>query len=361
MNGGKEMGRFTKTTGTTGVMALALAAVLGLGVGHAAAQVPTDPASVLVAFEKTVGVDVDAGLAMMTDDAVLKITPAPQGTTGLWTGKAEIRQGLQYSVDHKVKREVVGAPQVDGTKITDTVMTTNDFFQMIGVAPVQFSTEAVVEGGKIKSFVTVIAPSEQGRVSAAAKAFQAAHAAPAQPDPAAIYLAFANGVGSADIDGTLAMVTDDAVLKITPAPQGTTGLWTGKAEIRQALEYARDQSVHHQFPTAPRVDGNKVTAMALLTNSVFQQWGVAPVQFTSEAIIEGGKIKSFTNTIVPSELARVGAGAKAFQAAHAAPAPTGMPQTGAGESTSLFLPGLLMMALCLVTAGLVVRRSRARA
>ena len=170
------------TIGTTGVIALALTAMMGLGLARAAearAAAPADPASVLAAFEKTVGLDVDAGLAMMADDAVLKITPAPQGTTGLWTGKDEIRQGLQYSVDHKVKREIVGAPQVDGTKATDTVMTTNDFFQMIGVAPVQFSTEAVVEGGKIRSFVTTIAPSEQGRVGAAAKAFQAAHAAPA--------------------------------------------------------------------------------------------------------------------------------------------------------------------------------------
>jgi hypothetical protein len=314
----------------------------------------------LVAFEKTVGVDVDAGLSLVADDAVLKITPAPQGTTGLWTGKNEIRQGLQYSKDHKVKREVIGAPQIDGTKATDTVMTTNDFFEMIGVARVQFTTEAVIEGGKIKSFTTIIAASEQGRVGAAAKAFQEAHAAPAQLDLVAIYLAFANGVGSTDIDGTLAMVADDAVLKITPAPQGTTGLWTGKNEIRQALEYARDQSVHHQFPTAPQADGNKVTAVALLTNSAFQQWGVAPVQFNSEAIVVGGKIKSFTNTIVPSEQARVAAGARAFQTAHGSPAPTGMPQTGA-EPVNTTLGVLLVLALSLVMAGLVVRRPRSRA
>ena len=189
----------------------------------------------------------------------------------------------------------------------------------------------------------------------------AGHAAAQAPtDPASVLVAFEKTVG-VDVDAGLALMADDAVLKITPAPQGTTGLWTGKVEIRQALEYARDNNVHHQFPTAPSVDGNKVTAIALLTNSAFQQWGVAPVQFSSEAIVEGGKIKSFTNTIVPSELARVAAGAKAFQAAHAAPAPTGMPQTGSGAPMSTVLPGLLMMALCLVTAGLVVRRSRSRA
>jgi hypothetical protein len=157
------------------------------------------------------------------------------------------------------------------------------------------------------------------------------------------------------------MMADDAVLKITPAPQGTTGLWTGKDEIRQGLQYSKDHKVKREIVGAPQVDGTKATDTVLTSNDFFQMIGVAPVQFTTEAVVEGGQIKSFATVIAPSEQGRVGAAAKAFQAAHAAPAPTGMPQTGAGEPLSTILPGLLMMALCLVTAGLVVRRSRSRA
>jgi hypothetical protein len=163
-----------------GSLALALGMAMSMGqVVGAQAVSPSDPASVVLAFEKTIGSDVDAGLALVADDAVLRITPAPQGTPGLWTGKDEITQALQYSVVHLVKREVVGTPQVSGNNVTDTAMVSNDFFQKLGVAPVQFTTQAVVEGGKIKSFVTTIAPSEQGRVAAAAKALQAANPAPA--------------------------------------------------------------------------------------------------------------------------------------------------------------------------------------
>jgi LPXTG-motif cell wall-anchored protein len=112
---------------------------------------------------------------------------------------------------------------------------------------------------------------------------------------------------------------------------------------------------------APQVNGNKATDTVLTTNDFFLMIGVAPVQFTTEATIDNGKITSFVSNIVPSEGGRVAAAAKAFQAAHAAPAPTGMPQTGTGAPVSTILLGLLMMALFLVTAGLVLRRSRSRA
>jgi hypothetical protein len=172
------MKRFTKTM--VGSLALALGMAMSMGQVVGAQTVsPADPASVALAFEKTIGVDVDAGLALVADDALLKITPAPQGTPGLWTGKDEIRQALQYSAVHLVKREAVGTPQVNGNNVTYNTMVSNDFFQRLGVAPVQFTTEVIVEGGKIKSFVTTIAPSEQGRVATAAKALQAASPAPA--------------------------------------------------------------------------------------------------------------------------------------------------------------------------------------
>jgi hypothetical protein len=258
----------------------------------------------------------------------------------------------------------MGTPQVDGNKVTDMVSTTNDFFVMIGVAPVQFSTEATVEGGKVTSFATTITPSEGARVGAAAQAYQAAHAAPAAPtsaDPASVLVAFEKTKGS-DVDAGLALLADTATLRITPPPQGTTGSWTGKDELRQALQYSKDHLVKRDLVGAPQVDGNKVTDTVSTSNDFFVMIGVAPVQFSTEAIVEDGKITSFVTTITPSEGGRVGAAAKAYQAAHAAPAPTGMPQTGEGAPSDTSLLGLLAVALALLTTGFaLVRRARVRA
>ncbi len=185
------MNRFMKMQ--IGSLALALGLALGAGqIASAQTTQPADPPAVLSAFEKVAfgnAQDIDAALALMTDDAVLRVIPPPPGTTGVWTGKAEIRQGLQYNKANGVMRENIGTPQVEGNKLTTKSMVTNNFFTLWGVAPVEHSTEIIVEGGKIKSYTSTMSPSEQGRVVAAAKAYQQAHAAPgaspAQPAPAA--------------------------------------------------------------------------------------------------------------------------------------------------------------------------------
>src|SRR6476659_9053911 len=107
-----------------------VAGMLLFAAGSASAQAAqTDPTSVLMAFEQAVGTNVDAAVALVTDDAVLKIVPPPAGTTGLWTGKDQVQQALEYSLAHKVSRQIMGTPQVDGNKVTALAMVTNDAFQ----------------------------------------------------------------------------------------------------------------------------------------------------------------------------------------------------------------------------------------
>ncbi len=99
-----------------------------------------------------------------------------------------------------------------------------------------------------------------------------------------------------------------------------------------------------------------MTDNAMVSNDFFQKLGVAPVQFTTQAIVEGGKITSFVTTIAPSEQGRVAAAAKALQAPNPAPAPAGMPRTGHGELTDTIQLALLV-ALFATLVGFVIRRS----
>jgi hypothetical protein len=198
---------------------------------------------------------------------------------------------------------------------------------------------------------------------AAVLALGSAQSAGAQPapasDPASVLTAFVGAVGT-DVDAAFAMAADDMVLRIVPAPQGTTGLWTGKDEVRQGLEYAKAHKVKITLASNPQVDGNRVTATSMSSNDFFEMIGVAPVQFTSEAVIVDGKIKSFTNTIAPSEGPRVGAAAQAFQAAHAAGPPAGMPKTG-GNDVGLLTVEVVLVALLCIIGGFVLNRARLRA
>ncbi len=171
------MRRLAKTKIWTLVLALGLA--LGLS-SVAGAQSSNDPAAALASFEKVAfgsTQDIEAALALFTDGAVLTVTPAPAGTSGVWTGKDEIRKGLQYNKQQNVMRVNIGTPRVEGTKVTTEAKVTNNFFQMLNLGAVEHTTEVVVEGGKIKSYTSTMVAAEQQRVGAATKAFQAANPA----------------------------------------------------------------------------------------------------------------------------------------------------------------------------------------
>lgn len=135
----------------------------------------SDPLAVVNAYLANLN-DVDAALALVADDAVISIVPPPPNTPGgVWRGKEQIRQYLEFGIMQDTKDEPVGSAQVEGDKVTMTVMVLVNDFRQWGIGAVQHTVEAVVQGGKIKSLDYVMAPAERGRVAAAAQAYFASH------------------------------------------------------------------------------------------------------------------------------------------------------------------------------------------
>ncbi len=134
----------------------------------------SDPASVADAFNKA-ALDPQAEIGMVTDDVMITVVPPPPGTQGVWSGKAQAQAFFEFVKGQNVHRELVSSWQVTGDKVTGTVMVTNNDFANWGVGAVQHQLAFVVQDGKIKSFTSIMAPSERARVMAAAQAYQAAH------------------------------------------------------------------------------------------------------------------------------------------------------------------------------------------
>lgn len=175
-------------------------------------------------------------------------------------------------------------------------------------------------------------------------------------DPVTVLTNFFNA-RAADANAALAMVTDDVVIQIVPAPPGTTGVWTGKQEVGMYLQFSQRQLISLERVGEPQVDGNKVTMTYMVYVNDFRMWGLGPVRHTFEGVVEGGKVKSLISSIVPEERQRVADAARAFaQSQGQAQAPAGMPRTGAGQD-ALFQVLALVAALAAV-AGLTVRRAR---
>jgi LPXTG-motif cell wall-anchored protein len=154
-------------------------------------------ASVATTFINSLPGDPEATLALMTDDATAKIVPPPPGVSGVWSGKEELRQWSEFRKGQASRIQVVGSPQVDGNKVTFSVMIETNNFRNWGVGAVEHTYEIVVEGGKVKSLTSTMAPAERGRVQAAAAAYLAANPPAGMPrtgEPSILPFIFAIGM-----------------------------------------------------------------------------------------------------------------------------------------------------------------------
>jgi len=306
----------------------------------------TDPVAVVDAYRVATGHDVEAALALVADDATFTTVPPPPGTPGKWTGKEQIRQLLEFTVVMNAVHERVGSATLDGDKVTMTVMILNNNFRKWGIGAVEHTYEAVVQGGKIKSLITTMSPSERPRVAAAAQAYEAAQ----KSAPLAVVDTYLANLGN--VEAQMALIADDAVMRIIPAPPNTPdGVWSGKDQVRQYFEFAKMQNPKVERLGSPTVEGDTVTMTVRVLVNDFREWGIGAVEHTYVAVVQGGKIKSFTFIMAPSERDRVAAAAGAYFAAHP---PAGMPRTGGEQPVPLSL--LVAFGMVAALIGLDLRR-----
>jgi len=109
-----------------------------------------DPLSVVAAAfaAQNVG-NVDAAVAFYTDDARLTNTRGKVAPTG----KEGVRHFHEGDRAANVQFSLGLNPMVDGSKVTTLTTTTIDFFEKVGLGPVEVGNVFIVEGDKIKSFL----------------------------------------------------------------------------------------------------------------------------------------------------------------------------------------------------------------
>jgi ketosteroid isomerase-like protein len=117
--------------------------------------------------------------------------------------------------------------------------------------------------------------------------------------PAAVVKAYSAAVNAGDFDAIFALYADDAVVR-SPA-----GLFVGKAAIGTWLQGAGEATAE----TLKDVQANGTTVIATGTVSLtrFKALGIDAVEFRAERIVENGKIRFFTTSVVltPEQRAKV--------------------------------------------------------
>ncbi len=149
----------------------------------------------------------------------------------------------------------------------------------------------------------------------------AACAAPT-PDPASQIKALVDVLNAGNVDAAIAFFTDDAMQTQTPPPSGTSGIRTGKDQIRGFYKGLIDDHFSVELSNV-KTAGDKVTYTCTFSTDSYKKMGVAPLVTLEEAVFVGGKIKSQTINVSPESLAKIQA-AMAAQAKPPAP-PTILP------------------------------------
>ena len=138
-----------------------------------------------------------------------------------------------------------------------------------------------------------------------------------EPDPMPIIRAWVEALNAGEIDAALSYLADDAVVQIVPPAPGTSGIFTGKDEVRGWYETVVGQNGVTVL-TDCQVAGETVTCVNTYAEDSFRALGIDSVVGEWVAVVRDGKLQSYTFTMSDESLA----------ALMAAMAPPVMPETG---------------------------------
>jgi hypothetical protein len=159
-------------------------------------------------------------------------------------------------------------------------------------------------------------------------------------DPETVFNLFHAAVNAHDVEAALALFADDGVVQFPNQPP--PNVYRGTAEIRAWLQGDADQ--HIQVKTEQlKVAGDMLSWIAKVVTDDVRGLGIT-IEGPAEAVVQGGKIKSFTFTLSDATLAKL-------QAATAQP--PSLPRTGALPDLASVL---LVIALGMLCSGVLLLR-----
>lgn len=188
-----------------------------------------------------------------------------------------------------------------------------------------------------------------------------------EPDPLKVMEAYDLALNAGNVEGALALFADDAVLTTQQ------GQLVGKEQIRTWLERVVAQNSRVE-PVNRQVNGDKVTWQSNFFRKDIASLSNEPLAANAEAVVQAGKIKSFSSILTDEAQAKLAAAQPAPETAAPAPAqntaapaeelaaqnaavPPQLPQTGGASAATLPFPGVLIIAGGLLLGiGWLVRR-----
>jgi ketosteroid isomerase-like protein len=303
----------------------------------------------------------DAAADKFADDGVFVDTHPSEGLSGLWRGKAQIREFLKLAL-HPGDRQESGDFLLNSSGNSGQ-LTINDVRQWFapGVdlppglpVPVESRIHMTYRDGKITALVVDNKPDWLVRASV-----QGTDPGNETPEPLVVWNAFLEAANKPDAAAVTALFAEDGVFIDTHPSAGLTGVWYGKVELLELFEASfhpgdRWESSGYLVGAA----GNKQQ----MTIEDVRDWlkpgpdldpnVPLPVESRFHITVQDGRIKVLVNDNKPGWLAR--AGALGHPVSEPVNATVGMPRTGIGSNLEAYLFWGLLIGLILAIAGILI-------
>ncbi|MBA3517605.1 MAG: nuclear transport factor 2 family protein [Rhizobiales bacterium] len=122
-------------------------------------------------------------------------------------------------------------------------------------------------------------------------------------DPAAVVAAYVAAVNARDLEGILALYTDDAVHVALPTPDGSAGVCRGKEQFRMFYEQgvANGDQIEMVDGTLAVAD-DRVSFLSRLASDPWRELGVETLEATTEAVVVDGQITTHVVMLTPASV-----------------------------------------------------------
>jgi len=256
----------------------------------------TDPAKVLNSLADSLNAgDVDTAITLYAPDAVFHIVTPPVGLPGTYTGLKEIRGWLEVLVGMNFKIEGVEILKVEGDKLNLRVKSSSDFARGFNIAFLEHMEEHIIQGGKIKSHTSAFTPETMEKL-------QSAMANQAEKEN--VLTAMADALSAGDLEATMALFTDDAIVKIFYGNVFPPESYIGSEQVRPLMEDLI--AIHFKIQIEIlQVLGDIAVTRSKTWNDETIQLGIAPLEMTEIYPIRDGKIKGFVSIFTDESVAKL--------------------------------------------------------
>ncbi len=276
------------------IVLLAMVIVFALN-GSLYAQ-ETDPAKVLNTLADSLNAgDVDTAMTLYATDAVINIEPPLPGLPSTYTGLKEIRVWLETLVGMKLKIEGVDILQVEGDKVKIKVKTSSDLARGLNIAFLELIEEYTIQNGKIKGYTISITEDSMEKMQAAMVN---------QAEKENVLIAMADSLSAGDLDATMALFTDDAIIKILPIEASPPGTFIGAEQVRFFMGNLVAMNFKIQVEILQVLGDIAITRSKTWMDPTIQL-GIAPMEMIETYHIKDGKIKGFVSILTDESVVKL--------------------------------------------------------